>query len=181
MMTISTIRLTCQCGHVFDAEIVTEAPISVAVASMKAVRCPKCGNSELSLGGERNSESKPSLSTPVGVRSDWWIDNGETGTSSLTIYSAFCEGREPHHSDVPHDPDDYRRCRLLFDLIPEWRRNLTPLVTRYPWFAPFAQAWDTMDRLYDLEAPVKRCPKLYELMKHLETESRKLRLGTNAT
>jgi Zn finger protein HypA/HybF involved in hydrogenase expression len=43
-MRISEKLFDClKCGHLFQAELVLEAPASVTVASMKAVRCPKCG------------------------------------------------------------------------------------------------------------------------------------------
>ena len=50
-MKIAPIHLTCKCGHVFNGEIVIKAPISVMLASMKAIRCPKCGDSEYLLIG----------------------------------------------------------------------------------------------------------------------------------
>lgn len=43
-MRVDKMRLTCKCEHVFDAEIIVDAPISVCSASMAAVRCPKCGS-----------------------------------------------------------------------------------------------------------------------------------------
>lgn len=170
-MTISKLRVTCKCQHVFDADVVTDAPISVAVASMQAVRCPECGSSECGLGGSYGDA--PPLTASVTERAAWWRERGEVGTSSETIYSAFT-GSRVKRSDVPHDPDDFRRCRLLLGLIPEWRADLLPVTAAYPWFAPFVDRWGEMDRLYDIEAPKKSCPKLYALMQKLVSESRKL-------
>jgi predicted Zn-ribbon and HTH transcriptional regulator len=51
-MRIEALRCTClKCGHVFDAEVVMGAPVSVVCASIKAVRCPKCYSDEIGLGG----------------------------------------------------------------------------------------------------------------------------------
>jgi len=177
-MTISKLRCTCECSEVFDAEIVTDAPIEVAAASMKAVRCPKCGSDKCGMGGAYNDA--PALTASIRDRLDWWLERGELGVSSETIYRAFTGDRvvSVRAADVPHDPDDYRRCRALFDLIPEWRKDLSYLVMRYPWYKPFVNAWDEMDRLWDEEIGDRKmgsAPKLYALMKRLEAESRKLR------
>jgi hypothetical protein len=34
-MKINALRVTCKCGHVFDAEVVVNAPIAVVAASIK--------------------------------------------------------------------------------------------------------------------------------------------------
>ena len=176
-MTISKLRCTCKsCAGVFDAEIVTDAPVEVAVASMKAVRCPKCGSDKCGMGGAYNDA--PALTASIKDRLDWWLERGERGVSSDTIYSAFTSSAPRHGADIPYDPDDYSRCRALFDLIPEWRKDLSPLVARYPWYKPVADNWDEMDRLWNEEIGDRKkgsAPKLYALMQRLGAESRKLR------
>jgi len=170
MMKISKMRLTCKCGNIFDAETVTDAPIAVALASMKAIFCPKCGASakKLLLGGEL--PGKPDVSAPLEVRAWWWIENGDVGTSSKTFYGVFV-GSLNERPDVPHDPEDFNRCRKLFDLIPEWRAEISKVTNFYPWLAPFVDHWDEMDRLFDEEFPTKRAPKLYLLMQQLRVSS----------
>lgn len=52
-MNIQKVGVTCaSCGHAFDGEIVVDAPISVALESMRALRCPVCrsGSDKLLLG-----------------------------------------------------------------------------------------------------------------------------------
>ena len=135
VMTISKFRVTCKCGHVFDAEVVTDAPISVAVASMKAVHCPKCGSGDVGLGG--SYDDAPPLTTSIQDRATWWKERGEVGVSSETIWCAFTQSSDPRFGACyPYDPDDYRRCKLLLDLIPEWRTTLIVVVARFPWFKP---------------------------------------------
>ena len=172
-MKISTIRLTCKCGHVFDGELVVEAPIAVALVSMKAIRCPKCSASKgLLMGGEFGS--RPPVTMPIQVRANWWIKSGDRGISSETIYWAYHQ-TGMIGADIPYDPDDFSRCRKLFDLMPEWRADLSEIVGIYEWYRPFVDRWDEMDRLWDEEAPTKKCPKLYGLMKVAEAESRAIR------
>jgi hypothetical protein len=177
-MKISQVRLTCKCGNVFDAEVVVEAPISVFIASMESVRCPKCGEQEVGLGGEYGDHPEPSSSS-VEERASWWMRRGDTGTSSLTIWSAFTGGKSPHR-DVcwPHDPDDFQRCKKLLDLIPEWRQKLTEVVAgRFPWFKPFSERWDKFESLWSQESPTGSCPLLYREMKRAAMEAEIIRYG----
>lgn len=173
-MRIYKMRVTCKCGHVFDADIVVDALITVTAASMAAVQCPKCGGDKLGLGGAY--DDAPPLSAPVEARAGWWRERGETGTSSLTIWSAFAGGGNPHrHNSYPLDPDDFQRCKKLLDLIPEWRRSLDHVVTAFPWFQPFVSAWPEFERLWAEESPTKRCPKLYAAMQVAGKEADALR------
>lgn len=172
-MTIQKLRCTCQdCKHVFDAEIVVDCPVDVAIASMKAVRCPECYSSKCGMGG--NYKDAPPLTAPLVDRVAWWKDRGEHGVSSETIYSAFCGG-SPRSVDVPHDPDDFRRCKLLLDIIPEWRADLGKIKTVYPWFAPLIDNWDEIERLFVLEEKSGKAAKCYEFMRPLVKLSRSMR------
>jgi hypothetical protein len=164
-MTITTIRLTCgDCKHVFDGETVVDCPVDLAMASMRAIRCPKCGSSKCRMGG--NHHDAPPVTAPLRERMSWWKERGEHGISSETIYSAFAGG-QPRYMNVPVDPDDFRRCKLLLDLIPEWRADLGKVSARYPWFAPMIAQWDEIERLYNLEVASGQAPKCYALMEKL--------------
>lgn len=181
-MHVGTIRLTCSsCKAVFDGEVVENAPVAVFTALLEAIRCPVCGSGNCGLGG--NYTDAPPPDAPIEVRAHWWTNRGEHGISSCTIFYAFTAavlwplGGRPlkHAADVPHDPDDFRRCRLLLDLFPEWRADLGPLVRLFPWYGPLVEHWDEMDRLWEEESPSRWCPKLYDLMKELEEQSRAIR------
>lgn len=183
-MHVGTIRLTCSsCKTVFDGEVVENAPVAVFTASLEAIRCPVCGSGNCGLGG--NHGDAPAPGDPIEARVYWWKNRGEHGISSCTIFYAFTGavlspivGRSLRQAaDVPHDPDDFRRCRLLLDLFPEWRADLAPLVHTFPWYGPLVEHWDEMDRLWDEESPSGRCQKLYDLMKELEEQSRAIRYG----
>lgn len=175
-MKITTQRLTCKCGRVFESEIVTDAPLVVSVASLRAIRCPTCGSYGAYLGGSLGDP--PPLSCSVMERASWWIDRGETGSSSLTIYAAFTGSAiDDDEADFPFDPDDFRRCKLLLDLIPEWRSDLQKVADRFPWLAPFVKRWDRFDRLYAQESESTSCPKLYAALQSACKEAEKLRYG----
>lgn len=164
-MRIQELRVTCQkCDTVFDAEIVVDAPVAVAVASMEAVRC-ECGSHEVGLGGAYGDA--PPLTSPVAARAAWWHSRGAVGLSSETIYRALT-GVAQYSPSVPHDPSDFWRCKQLLDLIPEWRSQLDRVAAEVPAFSPFVERWDEMEKLYEEEAPTGRCLKLYKLMQQLQ-------------
>lgn len=175
-MTITKQRVTCKCGHVFEAEMVTDAPIDVWIASAKAIRCPKCSSDEVGLGGAY--DDAPPLTASVQERAGWWRDRGEVGSSSLTIWGAITGGHIPRGEVCwPLDPDDFRRCHLLLALIPEWHAELGKVTAKFPWFAPFEQRWPEFERLYAKEVATGLCPKLYNAMKVADREAEKLRYG----
>ncbi len=169
--------MTCQrCEHVFDAEMVMEAPITVVIASLESVSCPACGARDVGLGGEH--KDKPDGSVSILQRASWWRGRGAVGTSSETIYCAMTGDRAGRY-DYPYDPADYHRCRKLLDLIPEWRSQLHMVVERFPWWAPFAKAWDEFDRLFDEEFSSGRCPKLYAAMQRAREAADRIRERKN--
>jgi hypothetical protein len=166
-MTITQMRVTCQCGHTWDAETVTNAPASVWIAATQAIRCPKCGNGhdKITMGGSY-PESELSAAASEMDRAEWWRRRGDVGESSLTIWCTFMGRSIGGDGDYnpPHDPDDFRRCKKLLDLLPEWRRDLARVSARFRWMTPFVERWDEFDKLWAEESPKGSCPKLYELM-----------------
>lgn len=173
-MKISTLRVTCKkCGLVFDAEVVVEAPVAVAVASMEAITCP-CGYRDIGIGG--NYVDAPAVTAPIEQRVMWWKNRGERGTSSNTIFNAFGGDILPGgRHDIPYDPGDFRRCWQLLVLIPEWRADLARVARVYPYWKPFTDRWGDMEASYNLERGTGSCPRLYALMKVAEKEARQIR------
>lgn len=171
-MTISKLRVTCKkCKAVSEVDVITNAPISVCVASMNAARCPSCGSDKLGLGGAHSGA--PPLSKSIIDRAAWWFERGETGISSLTIYVAMAGGyRADHDCNWPCDPSDFRRCKQLLDLIPEWRADLSKVTARFPWFKPFEDNWGEFERLYAQEHKFDVAPRLYKEMKRVEEQAR---------
>ena len=106
-----------------------------------------------------------------------WIINGEVGISSKTIWAVMMGAVEQENEetdeeseayyDYPYDPDDFRRCRLLLDLFPEWKERLPEVAAAFPEWAGLVANWDKLDALYDEESPSGQAPKLYDLMQEL--------------
>lgn len=95
-----------------------------------------------------------------------WITNGDTGTSSETIWSVLM-GRRPKRADIPHDPADFGRCYRLLKVMPSWRERLPEVAGAYPAWKPLVEAWDELTRLYEEEEPSGTAPKLYKRMREL--------------
>lgn len=169
---IDKLRCSCQrCSTVFDAQIVVDAPIAVAAASMQAVRCPNCSSTKCGLGG--SYDDAPPTTAPLVDRVLWWQHRGEHGVSSATIFRAMTGIVVYGGSDgIPYDPDDFRRCCLLLTLIPEWKSELGKVAEVYPYWKPFIDKWAEMDALFIRESPAGRCPELYALMQVAVKESR---------
>ena len=174
-MRIAKQRMIClECNHVFEGELVMNAPIAVACASMKAIRCPKCSSDQVALGGAYKDVAP--AKAPIEERANWWLARGDTGTSSKTLYAVFCGlTLGDREQGIPHDPADFARGHKLFELIPEWRKQLSRVEKVIPWWKPFLDRWAEMEQLYAEESPAGSCPKLYQLMKLAEVESLRIR------
>lgn len=170
-MRIKTERFTCYCGQVFEAELIVDGPVAVAVAAMRAVRCPGCNSLEVYFGGQLGEP--PGAGSSIEERCQWWLANGDTGVSSLTIYSAFTA--EPSDCyDWPHDPDDFARCKGLLDIFPEWRASLATVSERFPWMGPFILNWDRFEELYAEERSSGRLPKLLAALEEAAAEANRI-------
>lgn len=102
------------------------------------------------------------------VTPEEWAAGRDTGTSSLTIYSAIT-GKPSHHSsfDTPRDPSDFGRCYRLLKLFPAWREKLSETAKLCKKWEPFVAAWDELTALYEEESPKGTAPKLYKRMQEL--------------
>ncbi|MBQ3170359.1 MAG: hypothetical protein IJB53_00325 [Mailhella sp.] len=113
---------------------------------------------------------------PIEWRIKIWLQMGERGISSNTICFVLCglSGLELEDGfsgysigSIPYDPDDFRRCYELLDLIPEWKDRLSEVAKRYPQWKPLVGRWSDLEALYEAEAPSGKAPKLYALMREL--------------
>lgn len=108
-----------------------------------------------------------------------WLSTGEVGISSKTMAAALL-GTIPAGAgmgwnwDVPHDPDDFRRCLLFARRVGLAAEHRQVIKERVPWFAPVMDRWDELETLYEKESPKRRCPKLYALLQELREESLRL-------
>lgn len=129
-----------------------------AFGKMTHIVCPACGSKKVITG------EFPKTTEHGNARA--WLKNGDTGTSSLTIWRTLM-GETPEDADVPHDPADFGRCYRLLKVMPSWRARLPEVAAKYPAWKRLVEAWDELTALFDEEAPSGTCPKLYARMQAL--------------
>ena len=93
-----------------------------------------------------------------------WEDYGE---SSLTLLAVHC-GMDKESPNIPWDPSDFRRCIHLFECLGldegEIYKLLWMAAGKYPIWKPFAEQWNLLTDLYNMEKDQEYAPKLYEAM-----------------
>jgi hypothetical protein len=83
-------------------------------------------------------------------RAEWWLQHGERGTSSETIWGRMMGMRiVKHHEDHPYDPDDFSRCYKLLKAIPEWRSKLDVMNAVSPTWKRLVENWDKLTEMYE--------------------------------
>lgn len=130
-----------KCNHEWSPVILPmEAGLVAKV--LKAARCPSCGADHKAL-------KMGPLPKPTGD-GDYraWLRNGDTGTSSETIWHVMT-GETVRRCDIPWDPDDFGRCYRLLKVMPSWRARLPEVATRFPKWKPLVDAWDELTALYE--------------------------------
>lgn len=148
------------CAHEW-VPIYLPAPIPDVVKATKGIICPYCRGKNIYPG----IKPKPTSEGDA----ERWIVNGDTGTSSITIWSVM-RGVRPKNADVPYDPDDFGRCYRLLKVMPAWRGRLSEVADAYPKWRPLVEAWDELTALYEEELPSGWLPKTYNRMLVLRGE-----------
>lgn len=108
-----------------------------------------------------------------------WITTGEVGISSKTMWAALTGAVEGgrkggfgrYSFDVPHDPDDFRRCLSFVNYCEVTPDSLQKVKEVFPWWGPQIDNWPRLVELWNEESPSGRCPKLYDLLQELEDRS----------
>lgn len=100
-----------------------------------------------------------------------WFANGERGISSEAMACAVC-GIQPNErwakfGNNPRDPDDFRRCVLFLEAVPEAREHLDSVAKLSEVWARLVDRWDDLEALLEKEMPTGKAPKLYNIMKDI--------------
>lgn len=94
------------------------------------------------------TEPVADLSQDIIKRAEWWLKNGETGLSSMTMWSFFM-GNKSFGISYPHDPDDFKRCYKLLEAVPEWKERILEIKVLCPEWSNLADNWDTLTKMYE--------------------------------
>jgi hypothetical protein len=156
------------------------APMEEVARFAKAsCKCPACGKRNAALLGKYVASD----ATYTDYRD--WLLRGESGVSSMAILYAItgigpdAGGLNKFHysiSDVPHDPDDFRRCYLLLKAFPELREQLPKVADKFPAWRKLVANWDDIEELLtseigDIATGKGNAPKTYALMQELRGKS----------
>jgi hypothetical protein len=103
-----------------------------------------------------------------------WFATGQVGLSSKSMACAAAGlPQDPqwgaHH---PSDPDDFNRCLLLIDQVPEIREHFQAIAALSQTWARLIDRWDEVEKCFLDEvgfnwSKARRASKTYELMKEI--------------
>ena len=110
------------------------------------------------------------LSLTEEQRANWWLEHGERGMSSETIFATIT--RRPilrHGPSIPYDQDDFKRCYLLLKAIPEWKEKLFMLKKLSPAWVKLVDNWDKLTEMLEfmMQNGGSDNGKMYEFMEEL--------------
>lgn len=107
----------------------------------------------------------PTEGMTTAERAQFWISHGEKGASSQVMWDAFIL-RSPKRVNHPCDPDDFRRCHLLLEMVPEWRGRMDKLKELSTVWTSLVDNWDRLTELLKEQLAGKK-NNMYEEMKKL--------------
>lgn len=78
-----------------------------------------------------------------------WIVGGDTGTSSITIWSVMMRSSIPQgRCDIPYDFADFGRCHRLLETIPSWRERMPEVSEISARWRPLVERWSFLTAVY---------------------------------
>lgn len=86
-----------------------------------------------------------------------WLRTGERGISSEVIFERLTgiPVQNGSRKDVPSDPDDLRRCRLLLDAVPEFGARLEEMADVSERWAKLVKVWNRLCAIMDEETAAR--------------------------
>ena len=95
-----------------------------------------------------------------------WLLSGRVGLSSKAMAAHLCGF--PCEGDYPIDPDDFNRCVMLLDAVPEARALLPKMAEVNRYWAALVSRWDEIEAAFRDErrgpGVFYSAPKTYKLM-----------------
>lgn len=99
-----------------------------------------------------------------------WLEHGEHGVSAKTMFKYLSDDIEIEINfpeSHPHDPDDFRRCYLLLETVPQFKTKLWRLENLSPVFENLVKNWDKLSRMLEEQMRTKKDNGMYDFMKGL--------------
>ena len=102
---------------------------------------------------------------------EWWLQNGERGTSSETMVYYFTGRKINDRECHPLDPDDFKRCYLLLKAVPQFKREMHKLKLGGTVWSNLVDNWDKLESMLEKNIAEKwanyKEVGMYEFMKEL--------------
>jgi hypothetical protein len=96
-------------------------------------------------------------------RVEFWKKYGEQGTSSKTMWLMLRYGTIMPGADHPHDIDDFSRCHMPLEMVPDWRKEMEKMKEVSAVWESLANYWEVLTEMY----VTKQYAPMWELMKKL--------------
>lgn len=117
---------------------------------------------------QRVRQANPAVSAAAAK----WLASGARGISSNTIFTHLTgiDALNGTQQDVPRDPSDFRRCRLLLEQVPELVPLFPKMADVSPQWAALVENWPLICVTMNTEQPnwrngIARSPQTYDLIK----------------
>lgn len=162
---ISKASKLCGKTAVMDSRVAKMAGANLAAGTPEALDALR---KRLEAGAlQEVKEANPA----IGDAAARWLASGERGVSSNTMFAHITgvDAVGDWGGGHPHDPADFRRCRLLLEQVPSLQPHLGKMRKVSPAWTGLVDAWDTICATMDAECPEWRinkgmAPKTYELI-----------------
>lgn len=97
-------------------------------------------------------------------RAQWWLQNGERGTSSETIWGRMMGTIIAKREDIPYDSDDFSRCYKLLQAVPEWRAKMGVMRDVSENWSRLVDNWDKLTDMYERILKGEKDVGMYKFM-----------------
>jgi len=96
------------------------------------------------------TEPVPDQSKDTQAKAMFWLQHGERGMSSETMWHC-CMGNRVERVSYPYDPDDFSRCYKLLQCVPEWKdkKYMQRIASLCPEWKNLIDNWDKLTDMYE--------------------------------
>jgi hypothetical protein len=162
-----TASKACGKGAVADTDVARMAGANLAFGAPAALQALRDRLEDGALAAVKASNNGLSQEAAR------WLAGGHRGTSSNAIFTHITgiDATGFGGFDHPHDPADFKRCRLLLEQVPELAPRLQEMKSVSPAWARLVDAWETICATMDTECPDWRgaasrsAPQTYSIIK----------------
>ena len=101
----------------------------------------------------------------------FWLNNGQTGSSSETMWNCLM-GNKDFSISFPYDPSDFNRCYGLLEMVPEWKSRLSEVAVLSPEWKGIIENWDKLVAYLKDQKNTGNLNGMYQFMQDLRGEAK---------